>query len=161
MRSLVLFLLLVVSSFGQIGSVRKGDDRVRKLLDKEGLKYTCDDDGDFKLHYEIDKNRSQYVFISSETSKYGNMEIREVWSVGYITKEEFFMAPNVMRELLLDSSKRKLGAWELLRSGGKEVGIFSAKISADVDLTTLLYTIRGVVNTADEVEDKLTSRDNF
>ena len=54
-------------------TVRNPDSRVEKALKKLGLKYEVDEDGDFKLVFAVEDNRST-------TETLGKMEIREVWS---------------------------------------------------------------------------------
>jgi hypothetical protein len=43
------------------------DQRVEKALKKLGLKYTVDKDGDFKLIFTTQGDRTQVVFINSGT----------------------------------------------------------------------------------------------
>jgi hypothetical protein len=61
-------------------TVHDADPRVEKALKKLGLKYKVNEDGDFKLVFAIEDNRTQVVIISSTTETLGKMEIREVWS---------------------------------------------------------------------------------
>jgi hypothetical protein len=56
------------------------DQRVEKALKKLGLKYTVDKDGDFKLIFTTEGDRTQVVFINSGTETLRKMEIREIWS---------------------------------------------------------------------------------
>ena len=43
------------------------DARVEKLLKEAELNYTIDEDGDFRLEFALDDDRSQLVWISSKT----------------------------------------------------------------------------------------------
>ncbi|MDT7942747.1 MAG: hypothetical protein RQ993_05680, partial [Bacteroidota bacterium] len=61
-------------------TVRNPDPRVERALKKLGLKYKVDEDGDFKLVFAVEGNRTQVVIINSTTETLGKMEIREVWS---------------------------------------------------------------------------------
>jgi hypothetical protein len=61
-------------------TVRNPDPRVEKALKKLGLKYKVNEDGDFKLVFAIEGNRTQGVIITSTTETLGKMEICEAWS---------------------------------------------------------------------------------
>lgn len=152
-------ILIAGNAQAQIGEKKKGDQRVKVLLDKANLKYKVDKDGDFRLLMGFGDKRSQLVFITSQTSKLEHMEIREVWSVGYVSTGT--IPSSVAKNLLRENARVKLGAWELVRFGGKEAGVFRAKIAAETDVKTLVETIGTVASTADEKEKELTSKDDL
>lgn len=160
-----VFLLSVLSVCAQVGDKTKatdtppkGDPRVKALLDKAGLKYRVDEDGDYQVGYKFDDGRSHVAFVFSQTSRLGDMEIREVGAVAYTADE---VPCSVARNLLRSTSKVKLGAWELGRFNKQEAAWFRAKIAADTDVETLIMTLRAVSETADEKEKELTDRDDF
>ncbi len=68
------------SSLPEDRTVGNPDPRVEKALKKLGLKYEVDKDGDFKLVFSVEDDRTQVVFINSTTETLGKMEIREIWS---------------------------------------------------------------------------------
>lgn len=142
-----------------IGEKRHPDARVEKLLIELGLKYTIDDDGDFRLGFQLEHDRSQLVWINSNTSTYRGMEVREVWAPAYRSPVEF--PADVSFRLLRQNRKMKLGAWEAAKMGDDYFAVFSVKISAEPDAETLLSVIKFVVEAADEMEQELTGKDEF
>lgn len=138
---------------------KKGDDRVKRLLDQLELKYAVDPDGDFRVSFALPTDRSQTVFIRSVTSRLDNLEIREVFSVAHESHGP--LAADVANALLVYNAHAKLGAWSLLR--GKDnhcFAAFTARIAADTDPGTMMTTMRAVLETADDVEMKISGGDD-
>ena len=153
----ILGVFLSVQAFGQLGAKTSHDVRIEKLLDDIELKYQIDDDGDFKLMNQFDSGRSHVIFINSSTEKYNNLEIREIWSVAYVSGGA--LSPAIMRDLLTDT--KKLGSWKISKINGNEVAVFCAQIAADCDRATLLSALQIVSQAADEMEAKLTQEDDL
>lgn len=155
----VIFLTAGLAA-AQVGETNKeADPRVKRLLDQAGLKYKIDKDGDFKLINRFDDDRSHMVFINSRTTQLGKMEIREVWSVGYMSDD--VMPDAIAKDLLNANAKVKLGGWELRRFSGKEAGVFRAQIAADTDERSLLMTMQAVSKTADDKEKEILKTDDL
>jgi len=152
---------LPLQAYSQLGSPPPvaSDSRVKRALDEAGLKYTVDSDGDFKLIFDIENDRTQIVWVNSKTYKYGEFEIREVWSVAYASDSLF--NSTVANRLLKDNEDRKLGAWQTKRLNGKYAAVFAAKVAASMSSDQLASAIRAVRSTADEIENELTSRDDW
>jgi len=143
-------------------AVAEHDARVRERLEQTDLKFEIDEDGDFKLLFEYDDDRSQIVFINSETETYEDLEIREIWAVGYVPDEENGKVPaDVSANLIRANSQIKMGAWQVQKLGDKEVGVFRATISANADKETILDTLRLVGISADEKEAELLGSDDL
>ncbi len=159
MLSAIVFLSMPVVAMVGAKEGSRGDSRVRTLLEKADLKYEVDEDGDFRLVFEWEDGRSQLVFISSATSALDGLEIREVWSVGYLSED--MMPAKIMKNLLEENAEVKLGAWQLLRMGEKDAGVFSAQIAADTDAKTLGTVLNAVSITADEKEKELMKSDDL
>lgn len=68
------------------GEIASGDPRVKKALDKLGLKYNIDDDGDYKLTFGLGDERSQIVWIKSKTDEILGWEVRHIISICYASK---------------------------------------------------------------------------
>ena len=146
--------MTVISNIRGVIGAKKGDDRVRRLLDQLDLKYSIDSDGDFRVSFALPDDRSQTVFIRSNTSRLGNLEIREVFSVAYESQGP--LPAEVANALLVVNAHAKLGAWSLLRATEERCyAAFTARIAADTDIDALMTTIRAVLETADDVEMKL------
>ena len=149
---------LPITLNAQIGAKKQHDARVERMLDALELKYEIISDGDFKLGNRLDSGRTQILFVNSNTEKYQNMEIREIWSVAYISDD--LASSTIMRKLLKDNGTRKLGSWKLWTNNGKEVAVFYAQIAADADRYAFLSALQIVSQTADEMEKDLTGKDD-
>ena len=156
--SLLIITFQVSNIFAQVGSDSPSyDERVQKLLRALDIEYTLDSGGNFKVDFDLGNGRSQRVLIWSNTNTYRNLEIREIWSIGY--KSSSNTIPSVVaNKLLEDTFSKKLGAW----TKADEYAIFVVKISADTDSETLFSVLKIAVETADEMEEKLTgTRDEY
>lgn len=139
---------------------RDGDPRVADALEKLDVKYSIDSDGDFRFGFNLPGGRSQLGFIRSSTYEFAGVEMREVFSVGL---KSFGPFDARTANFLLDiNSKVKVGAWSTLRDSEDEhVAIFRASISADLSPDLLMGVIVAVLTTADEIEERLSGRDDF
>jgi hypothetical protein len=154
-------LVCAITVFAQIGQTKRaGDERVKRLLDKAELKYEVDSDGDFRLVNKFDNDRTHILFVNSNTENYLNMEIREVWAVGYIPPQGE-IGGEIALDLLRENRKKKLGAWQIMRVGGKDVAAFVAQIAADTDEKTLMGVMHLVSKTADDLEARLLHNDEL
>lgn len=154
--------LSLVLGYFQPAYAGTADPRVKAALDKAGLKYEVTTDGDFKVLMRFDDTRTQIILINSNTEKLKetNLEIREVYSAAYKTNGN--LPPEVANQLMKDSQKRKIGAWELISmSNGTSMAIFNAKVGADISGDNLEKVISLVGVRADVMEKELTSEDKF
>jgi len=152
--SLLTVCAVAQNASAQLGGKKvKADERVRKILDARDIKYDVDKDGDFKVVFETDGDRSQLAFIKSDTNEYGNFEIREIWSPAY--KSDRF-STQVAIKLLEDSQLKKLGHWEKHGS----YGVFVVRIAADADSDSLWNALKAALRAADAMEEELTGDDD-
>lgn len=80
---------------------------------------------------------------SSSTRRLGMFEIREVWAAGLESKE--LPSRETLAKLLMDSSRWKVGAWELYKQDdGSYRAIFNVKVSADCDGEALKAVLNAV-----------------
>ncbi|MCK4414877.1 MAG: hypothetical protein KAY32_15185 [Candidatus Eisenbacteria sp.] len=142
----------------QIGDeTPKHDERVRKILKEDGVQYTVDTDGDFKVIFQMGDDRTQMAFIRSRTEEYRNLEIREIWSFGYQSSTDVFPA-EVASRLLEDTFIKKLGAWAKIG----QRALFVVKVSADANSESLMSALQMALESADEMEEELTGdKDEF
>lgn len=139
---------------------RPGDSRVRTLLDALELRYTIDQDGDFKVLFKLDDERTHCGYILSETTRFEKFEIREVFAVAHISETP--LDADLANALLIFNSNVKFGAWQVRTDNENRcVVAFSAQIAADTDSESLGSVLRAVVVTADAVERKLSDEDRF
>jgi hypothetical protein len=166
LRSVSLTTIATVALvFGALQPAHAGapDPRIKSALERAGVQYEVTGDGDFKVLFKFNEDkRSQVILINSNTEriKETNIEIREIYSVGYKTSGN--LPVEVANQLMKDSQKRKIGAWELINtSGGVSLAVFDAKISADTSTDNLVKIMRLVAIRADNMEQELTGEDKF
>ncbi len=147
----LLALLLAGTAQAQLGDDAPAyDERVGDILDELELKYTIDDDGDFRVIFGMGDGRSQLAFIMSDTNEYLNLEIREIWSFGYRAPSGEFPG-SIANKLLEDTFPKKLGAWAKLN----DRAVFVVKLSANADSESLLSALTMALEAADEMEKSL------
>ncbi|MGV8958920.1 MAG: hypothetical protein ACOH1V_00830 [Stenotrophomonas sp.] len=158
MKNTALGLALVGTLVAVTGvaSAATPDRAVGRLLDTLKYEYEIDDDGDYKLVYEVDKSRTQLVFVRSAVETFGTHHVREVWSPAYRSPGAQFPAL-VANRLLEDSNTSKLGGW--VKQG--ETAMFVVKIDADASAEVLSDAIDAAIRSADAMELELTSKDEF
>jgi hypothetical protein len=134
------------------------DARVKVALDKLGLKYQTDQDGDYKLIMDLGSGRSQTVLVMSGTEKLREMEVREISSLAYVSEQS--LSAEVANQLLADNAKKKLGAWQVVKISKGYVAIFTAKVSA-TSPEELEAAVISAAKSADDMEKALTNADKF
>lgn len=146
--------------FGIKRKDKDGDPRVARALDALDIKYRIDSDGDFQFGFELEDGRTQQGFIRSQTYEFMGLELREIFSVGLSSRGSF--DARTANILLHENEKVKLGAWSVTSDReDNHLAIFTAKIAADLDGDELIGAILVVVNTADDMENRLSGRDDF
>ncbi len=135
------------------------DPRVEKALKKLGLKYEVDKDGDFKLIFSMEDERTQVVFINSTTETLGKMEIREIWS----PTAKFSSAPSsaLSQALLERNSTFKIGSYQYKKTSGGYYLIFSVHLSANASAEELGSIVGAVAQTADATEKEIMQNDDY
>ncbi len=142
------------------GALWAQNKKIEKLLKKAQLHYSVDNDGDFKLVFDVGEGRSQVLFINSRTEEMGGQEIVEIWSPAY--KGTPNQQGNFGLDLLLASSNKKIGAWQALQADNQVIFVFIAKVPLSALTPSFLRAAcAGVAATADEVENQLTQADKF
>lgn len=143
----------------QLGDVGSGDARVSRLLEALGLKWTIDNDGDFRMHNEVGDGRSQLIWVLSNTSQLKHLEVREIWSIGYQSDQPF--SADIARRLLIENTETKVGAWQMRKMGDKYAAVFSAQIAANTNAETLEAIVDAVSVTADNFEEDVLGTDDW
>lgn len=135
---------------------RSADPVIARQLDSLKYQYQVDDDGDYKLTFDLDNGRTQLAFVISAVEKFGNFQVREVWAPAYrAVNGEFPEA--VANRLLDDSNASKLGGW--VKQG--DMAVFVVKLAADATAGQLDDAIDFVLRSADQMEQELTGKDEF
>ncbi|MGA2477261.1 MAG: hypothetical protein ABSG63_00755 [Spirochaetia bacterium] len=135
-------------------STTTGDHRIANILDRTGLKYSVDSDGNFSLKLFLDKDRSQVVFIMGSAEKIDKLEVIELWS----SAGTFDSLPeeDVVRDLLADSGTKPIGFWSVegATDGGYTV-YFSVRVPLYVKDSDLVSLLRYTANIANQEEKEL------
>jgi len=138
------------------------DARVQHLLEQLELQYEVSDDATYSVVFAIDDERSQEVCINSQTEFLDKLEIRDVWSIAFVTDAP--LHADIANALLIQNSDLKMGAWELSRRSGDSDGViasFRIAIAANTSSNALRSAMHMAARIADEVEQKFTSEDRF
>ena len=156
-----LFLVVLAAATPALADTQGStpDPRVEKLLQDAALTYSIDEDGDFRLNYDLPDGRSQRVWVASRTSRLQTVEVRDVWSVSYRSVGQ--VSSELANQLLLDNAAQTLGGWQIQRSADEYLIVFSAQLAADTAVSTLVETIDAVLRVADGLERQLTGGDGF
>ncbi|HRO63787.1 hypothetical protein [Thermomonas sp.] len=89
------------------------DASVEARLTARGLKYTIDDDGDYKVILNFsEEGRTQLIYVSGGTEDVSGLSIREVFAPAANIKTDGLTAEMAM-DLLRESRTKKIGAWEI------------------------------------------------
>ena len=134
------------------------DPRVQAALKAAGLGYSIDE-GDFRLEYDVDKDRSQRVWVASDTARIDQLEVRDVWSVAARGKGE--VPADLARMLLKENVRMILGAWQVNQSEDEYLVVFLAQVDAAANAATLQEVIEVVMFSADRIEKQLSDQDAF
>jgi hypothetical protein len=158
----------VQAASAQLGNAARkppADARVRSALNEIGYKFEMTGDNDFKLvPIKTEGERSQLVYVNSNTEKYGTLEIREVLAPAFLSNGPLSAA--VANRLLRENNEVKLGSWRLvvINSGdnaGKYLAMYAAQVAADSDAESLRLAIKSVILIADRMEKELTGKDDY
>jgi len=149
-RTSVIASTLFIAALALAPVAHAEDSSVKSRLDARGIKYSVDDDGDFKVTYNYSKEgRTQLVFVSGGTETVGGFKIREVFSPAARVGKDGINGAKAL-ELLGESRKNKLGSWEV----GGDVLYFVIKIPDGVDAAQLESAMDIAAETADDMEIK-------
>lgn len=132
------------------------DPAVGRLLDGLEYNHEIDDDGDYKMVFDMEDERSQLVFVRSQVEEYGSHRVREVWSPAYRSPDPQ-LPEQVANRLLEDSNNAKLGGWVKQQ----DMAMFVVKLDADASAEMLSDAIEAAIRSADAMELELTSKDEF
>jgi hypothetical protein len=146
--------------FGVKNQTKDGDSRVAKAFKELNIEYQLDDDGDYRFGFDLGEGRSQMGFIRSETFEFAGVEMREIFSVGLKSFGPF--DARTSNFLLEQNTRMKVGAWSTVRDAeDNHLALFGAKIAADMKGELLVGVILAVLTAADEMEHRLSGRDDF
>ncbi|MCU1062706.1 hypothetical protein [Stenotrophomonas maltophilia] len=154
-RTLLSTLLIALAASGSAAAA-DADKAVARHLDKLGYTYEVDEDGDYRMVFDVEGDRTQMVYARSSVEDFGTHNIREIWSPAYSAKTKQFPVA-VANRLLEDSQDAKMGGWVKQDT----TAMFVVKIDADATADQLSDAIDAAIRTADAMELELTKKDEF
>ena len=154
-RTLLSTLLIALAATGSAAAA-DADTAVARHLDKLGYTYEVDEDGDYRMVFDVEGDRTQMVYVRSSVEDFGSHNIREIWSPAYSSKTKQFPVA-VANRLLEDSQDAKMGGWVKQDT----TAMFVVKIDADATADQLSDAIDAAIRTADAMELELTKKDEF
>ena len=139
----------------------QADPLVAAALDEQGVIYTINSEGNFKVVYqmEADEERSHQVFVVSRTSSFRNAEMRELWSVAVVLNE--YPTQELMLKLLTTNSGIKVGAWAIENFDDELWILYTIKVPVDIGSAALKDLIYFVAEMCDELEQELVGDDIY
>lgn len=158
MKKYLASIAMATMMAGAAGSTlaAEPDAATGRLLDTLEYKYEVDEDGDYRLVFELEGDRTQMVFVRSSVETYGSHRVREIWSPGYKSATPQFPAA-VANRLLEDSNESKMGSWVKQ----EDLAMFVVKIDADANAEQLSDAIDAASRSADAIELELTKKDDY
>lgn len=128
------------------------DRRVTEALESLGLEYEPEETG-CRLEFVLGLGRTQVVFIDSQTSTVGALELRKIWSCGYMGSAA---VPEAVCAKLLDSNRQSpLGCWATFADGEEHFLVFEARVPAQLDAKSVKAVLVLVAEYADQAEQLL------
>ena len=152
-RIAALALLLLVAG---TAVAAEPDKALGRQLDKLGFNFEIDEDGDYRMVFDLDDDRTQLVYLRSAVEEFGSHAVREVWSPGYNATSDAFPTA-VANRLLEDSQDAKLGGWVKQ----ERTAMFVVKVDAKATTEQLNDAIDAATRTADAMELELTGKDEL
>ena len=138
-------------------AAQAADAHIARQLDSLGYDYEIDDDGDYKMVFNLAEGRTQLAFVRSPVEEYGSLRVREIWSPGFRIEGNAFPTA-VANRLLSDSNDAKIGSW--VRQGN--TAMYVVKIDASANAQQLADAISAAISSADKLEQELTlGKDEF
>lgn len=148
--------LAVLLAFAAGTSAAEPDKGVGRQLEKLGFNFEVDEDGDYRMVFDLDNDRTQLIYVRSAVEEFGSHKIREVWSPGYASATDV-MPVAVANRLLEDSQDAKLGGWVKQ----DRTAMFVVKVDAEASSEALNDAIDAASRTADAMELELTNKDEY
>ena len=146
MRTIATLALLAIAATA--AAPASADESVKRRLNAQDIKYTVDDDGDYRVIYNYSKEgRTQLVFVSGTTQSIAGFTIREVFSPAAKVDEDGVSGRQAL-ELLEKSRQAKIGSWEI----GGGILYFVIKLPDNVSAAQLEAAMDIVAEVADDME---------
>lgn len=137
----------------------KGDARVEKALKQTKTDYQMMTNNTYRITLGTTGKRSQAAFVDSETDTTYGLEVRGVYSYAMVGDNP---PTQEVANLLLAQNMQNVSFWAIQKqTDGKFAVINIIYIPASADGKTLDAALNSVVLAADEMEERLTKKDEY
>ncbi len=133
-----------------------GNPEIEKLLNEEGIKFRYTEDGEYRMLFEMDGDRSQLVFIDPAIYTLGDYKTFNVYSVAYRGRVTKSMAMELLRPWY------KVGYWRIQKvkdTADTFLVAFYAQVPSTISAKDLRSCIQKVAREADALESDWTDVD--
>ncbi len=137
------------------------DNRIENQLNRMNLQYEVTSSGNFKLLFELENNRTQIVFINSETKYYEDAEVREISSPAKFIVKADELTHEQLWTILTSNYQSTLGAWQLEPAANGWGLHFAVKVPALMPENRLMMYMVLVAKVADDMEKIFSAEDIF
>ncbi len=126
----------------------------KKLLEDAEIEHTTTSTGHYQIEQSLPGDKKQTVFVAKETEYFQRADVRKIWSLVSVNKDE--PSAELMIRLLRQSSVTKIGAWAVEKNAaGEHMVIYVAKLDATAPDEALKGTVEYVARIAGAMSDEL------
>ncbi|TWU59921.1 Periplasmic serine endoprotease DegP precursor [Rubripirellula tenax] len=119
----------------------------KKLLEDADIEHTVSSAGHYQVDHKLANETTQAVFVAKDTEYFERADVRKIWSLVQVSKEE--PTAELMNRLLRQSSATKIGAWAIEKNNaGEHLVIYVAKLDATAPDEAVKGTIEYVARIA-------------
>ncbi|MGI5843034.1 MAG: S1C family serine protease [Candidatus Xenobium sp.] len=134
-------------------------DSIRELMDRSGIPYEINENGNFKMVRKLGNGRTQLVLIYGRSWEYNGIKIREIWAPAFRVDGD--LSGDLANRLLKMSYEAKIGGWQTLKVEQDSVAIYAIKVVDRLTVEELRTWIDYVASYADTIELEVTGKDDY
>lgn len=124
------------------------------LLKNADLEHTVHSTGHYQVERKLKSGKTQTVFVAKDTEYFERADVRKVWSLVSVSKDE--PTGELMMRLMRQSSATKIGGWAVEKNNSDEYLIlYVAKLDATASDEALSGTIEYVARIAGAMNGQL------
>lgn len=157
---LILVSLALFSGFAALAQNPKMDKKLKKTLDKTGLTYSLDDDGDYRITMEVEKGRTHLIVLNARMDEYQGTFVCDMYGfAGLGDANEFRLSSSEYLELLDETGRTKIGGWGAYYSNDRtQVGFaYITKVTVSMtsdELAAHIYSLAVIADMKEEEWEK-------
>ncbi|MEM9587675.1 MAG: serine protease, partial [Planctomycetota bacterium] len=126
----------------------------KKLLDNAGIEHSKHATGHYEVKQALSSGVTQDVFVAKETEYFQRADVRKIWSLVSVSKQE--PDAKLMMRLLRQSAATKIGSWAVEKNeSGEHMVLYVAKLDATAPDQALKATIDYVARIANAMSKQL------